>query len=836
VIKAFMTSKVKNILLLIAGLVIISCQTTSTTHFDVETVTRGVSALRADGYFIFLPSTSLRIGTNTLEVRYSHPYSKTGEGFTRVKDAEDGRTYAYTNLTPYSANRVFPCFDQPDLKGSYSITADAPASWTLVSATRESGRKQVAPDRVVWTFPKTARFSANLISLAGGPFKVWESREGQIPLRLFARQSIAAYVPVEDWFTLTRQGLKFYGEYFNYPYPFKKFDQLLVPDFTWDGMENVGAVLFSEKFAKRGKRSRIERENLAETLLHEMAHQWFGDLVTMKWWNDVWLNESFATFMSFLAMQERTEFKNAWQIFYSVNKRWGYRDDQMPNTHPIESRVADTDHAFSNFDGISYGKATSTIKQLRFFVGERPFQLGVRDFISKNAFGNAALTDFIDAIQRHTTIPLQDWSNQWLKTAGLNRLEANYSCRNGKIESFKIMQGAPSNFPLLRDHRTRIALLRTTKNSLSVYRSQNVSYNAPAEIVSFKGTACPDLVHSNFGDEDYVKTVLDPRSLKTAQAHLSMIGDPLLRTMIWTSLWDSVRDGVLPVQEYLEVIYKNLGRETNFRTLDQVLISIYGDTNGRSASAIEYLPRENETDKSLRAKQVEHLESFLWQRVQKAPSGSELQLRWLDAYVLSAETADAVQKLSQLVRGQITLPGLRLDDRRWDIIVRINSLDATTGDELEKAELAKDTSASARLSSIAAEVSRPSMTAKKSWIEKILGKNELPAAPVRKALRNLFPRNQQDIRGEFSDQFFRNLPEVALKDDSRFQELYVHLGPFQCSQKSVSDIGNYLNTEPKLPSPMLNELLLLHEEDKKCLAARKRSREASGKHKVVTKP
>ncbi|MCC7440834.1 MAG: aminopeptidase N, partial [Bdellovibrionales bacterium] len=411
-----------------------------------------------NGKFIALPAQALKVGENEAAVEFTHPYSSSGAGLYRFVDPEDKRVYVYTDFEPFDANQLFPCFDQPDLKATYLAEVSAPASWTVVSASRETeatdlpaveGQKGEA--RKLWKFPVTSRFSTYIFPLHAGPYKIWTADEpatgtveGEtIPLRLFARQSLARYVRPDDWFPATRQGFAFFQEYFASPYPFGKYDQLIVPDFNSGAMENVAAVTFSERYVKRGVPTRDDREGLAEVILHEMAHMWFGNLVTMKWWDDLWLNESFATFMAYLAAAEATEFTDIWQGFFDDTKQWAYWEDQLVTTHPIVAEVPDTSQAFANFDGITYGKGASALKQLSFLLSPPKFRDGVRAYMKKHAFQNTAMSDFMDSLSAASGTPLSGWTQSWLRTAGVNTISVDHACEGGKITRFLLTQSAP---------------------------------------------------------------------------------------------------------------------------------------------------------------------------------------------------------------------------------------------------------------------------------------------------------------------------------------------------------------------------------------------------------
>ncbi len=419
-----------------------------------------------NGFFVTLPTSYLKPGTNSVEIEFEKPFSKSGDGFYRFKDPEDGRVYTFTDFEPFNANKLFPCFDQPDLKATYTMEVLAPNDWTVITAVRENKTKS-EQGRVRWFFPTTLPFSTYIFSLHAGPYHVWKStaktQAGTIPLRLFARKTLAKYIDAQNWFKISTQGFQFFNAYFDTFYPFKKYDQVIVPDFNAGAMENVGAVTFSERFVFRGEPTRAQLLDRADVILHEMAHMWFGDLVTMKWWNDLWLNESFATFMAALASAEATEFKEAWQVFYEDTKTWAYWEDGLVTTHPIEVPVLSTDQAFANFDGITYGKGASVLKQVHFLIGAERFKAGVRDYFKKFAYKNAERKDFVSSLEQASgSNVLANWTGEWLQTKSFNVLEAEFKCDGGKITDFLVHQKLEDpEHSTLRAHKTRVGLYKT---------------------------------------------------------------------------------------------------------------------------------------------------------------------------------------------------------------------------------------------------------------------------------------------------------------------------------------------------------------------------------------
>ncbi|XQW83992.1 M1 family metallopeptidase [Thalassotalea piscium] len=368
-------------------------------------------------WFITIPKDELNTGKNTIKISYQRPYATDGSGLHRFVDPENGEVYLYTDFEPYDANKLFPHFDQPDLKATYTMQVTAPKHWQIISSTRETSIKEMGENKL-WSFPTSAKFSSYVFSLHAGNYAVWEDSFEDIPLRVFARQSLAKYINTEEWFTPTKQSFGFYNKYFDVKYPFGKYDQVVAPDFNAGAMENVAAVTFSETYISRGEKSTQAKMSLANVIAHEMAHMWFGDLVTMRWWNGLWLNESFATYMANLAVEKASDFENLWDVFYSGTKQWAYSSDDSVNTHAIELPVPSTGDAMSNFDGITYGKGASVLKQLPYYLGEENFRLGVSNYLKKFSYKNTDLDDFIGELGKAAGKDMSEWTQDWLYNAG----------------------------------------------------------------------------------------------------------------------------------------------------------------------------------------------------------------------------------------------------------------------------------------------------------------------------------------------------------------------------------------------------------------------------------
>ncbi len=782
---------------------------------DVQVNGQPLASPQYNKLFLTIAPAALHPGHNTITIRYHHPYNHSGVGLHRFKDPIDGKSYLFTHFEPYDANLLFPCLDQPDLKATYQATVTAPADWTVVSATREDKIKTTGPLKT-WHFPRSAKFSTYLFSLVAGPYTIWTSQAGKVPLRLLARQSLAKYVRHDEWFRITQQGMKFYQNYFNYPYPFKKYDQVLVPDFNAGAMENVANVTFTERTAFRSVPTVTQREALANVTLHEMAHMWFGDLVTTQWWNALWLNESFATYMAALALHEATEFQQSWHSFYSGSKQSAYWEDSLVTKHPIDTEVADTESAFVNFDGITYGKGASSLKQLAYFVGATEFRNGVRGYLKNHAFDNGRLADFLGAVEQAAHKDLSQWSKEWLKTAGTNGVKAEFECTDGKISALTLVQTPAEGEPLLRTHRTEVALFRlnisgnlVTRETASVYYS-----GARTAVPELLGKGCPDLVYPNYNDYDFVKVELDARSLATARKSIAKPEQSLMREMLWTSLWDMVREGKWPVTEYAELALTGLATETDLKVLASVLGKVAA-RDGTGQAVGRYLPNEKQVTEF-----YGRLEPFIWEQLKKAARGSDQQKVWFDNYVRAAGSDADLTTLERMLSGVLAVPGLIIDqDRRWDIIVKLSTYNRPGARELGVAELKTDPSDKGRKASIAADATQPDLETKTRWYQSFLEpKLAFPVSQLKSAMASIFPRHEQQLRELFAEKFFTSLPELAVSRNNTFLTAYAsELVPAFCTESSAQALLDYIGKHQSLPPAALKRLRVAAQEDARCV-------------------
>ncbi|MGC2653021.1 MAG: aminopeptidase N, partial [Mycobacterium sp.] len=593
-------------------------------------------------------------------------YSNTGEGLHRFVDPVDGGVYLYSQFETADAKRMFACFDQPDLKATFDVSVTAPSDWEVVS-----NAATVSVDNGVHTFARTPRMSTYLVALIAGPYTRWDDvytdDHGDIPLGIFCRATLADFMDAERLFTETKEGFGFYHKHFGVPYAFGKYDQLFVPEFNAGAMENAGAVTFLEDYVFRSKVTRASYERRAETVLHEMAHMWFGDLVTMKWWDDLWLNESFATFASVLCQAEATEYAHAWTTFANAEKSWAYRQDQLPSTHPVAADIPDLAAVEVNFDGITYAKGASVLKQLVAYVGLEHFLAGLRDYFSAHAFGNATFGDLLTALEKASGRDLSDWGQQWLKTTGLNTLRADFDVdADGNFTRFAVTQsGAEPGAGETRVHRLAIGiydddgdgkLVRTRREELDVDGSST-------EVPALRGVSRGRLVLVNDDDLTYCSLRLDPDSLDTALQRIADIAEPLPRTLVWSAAWEMTRHAELKARDFVSLVSTGVVAETEIGVAQRLLLQAqtalgsYAEPAWAEAQGwLEFADR-------------------LLELARGAQAGSDHQLAFVNALCSSLLSQRHTEVLSALLEGdsaQAGLPGLTIDlDLRWRIVTAL---------------------------------------------------------------------------------------------------------------------------------------------------------------------
>ena len=772
---------------------------------------------RYDGQRISLKPAELKPRGNQLVVSYSRAYVNNGNGLHRFKDVADGRLYHFNHFEAYYAHLVFPCFDQPDIKAPIALKVDAPRDWEVIASTTAAPPTDKGPLRS-WTFPPTPEISTYVLTLAAGPFKIWNGKAGQVPLRLLARQSVVQYIDAAEWLTITEQALAFYGKEFSYPYPYQKLDLILVPDFPAGATENLAGITLGESATVfRSKQPPAAYVKRASFITHEIAHMWFGDLVTMKWWNGLWLNESFASVMEALAVAEATKFReDSWPYFYSDYKRWAYYEDQLVTTHPIEVAIADTDQARASFDGITYGKGASVLKQLRYYLGPDKFRAGVGLYFQKYAYKNTELADFMGALAQAAGVDLGQWQKLWLQTAGLNTVRANWECTGGKIATFSLKQSAPAEHPTLRPHRTELGFYYPGKDRAGLRLDSVVTAayaGAETAVPQAVGKPCPALVFPNQNDYDYVKVALDPVSLDAVREQLGGIADRLGRQMMWWTLYDMLRDAQLSPAAYVDTVVKHLTGEVDPQILSDVLRRL-------SRDVIRYIAPAKRDE--LRG----HLEQFVKAQLDRSPAGSDRQLLFYNSYLALAFTPAAGSFLQSLLQGGAALPGLTLNqDRRWGIVQTLARLGAKNAAQLIAAELQKDATDEGRKSSFSAEAQLPELQSKTRWFQRITRsspeatENQLAMGNLREAMMQFEVPGQEPLLAPFTDRYFEELVHLSAKgEDIMFlQHMSSAMYPVQCDPKLIEKTTAFLSAHPELSAGVLKSLRVKRQEVEICL-------------------
>ena len=696
--------------------------------------------------------TNLR-DANELHVLATCEYQNIGAGLNRFKDPVDHRIYLHSQFETFDAHRMFPCFDQPDLKASFTFTVLAPSDWVVVSNNPGQAQPVAGKENIKrWTFGATPKMSSYLTAIVAGPYHGVRDRHGDVDLGIFCRQSLAQYLDPEEIFTITKQGLDFYGEAYKYPYPFQKYDQLFVPEFSAGAMENIGCVTFNEYLIFRSKVTEAVREDRANTILHEMAHMWFGDLVTMRWWDDLWLNESFATFMSVLAQVEATRFKNGWVTFANQYKAGARRQDQLPTTHPIAADVPDIESVHLNFDAITYNKGACVLRQLVAYVTQDTFLRGVQRYIKQRQYSNASLSDFLSDIEAGSGRDLKAWSKLWLETAGLNTLRPLATSQSDTIGSLAIKQEAPPEFPTIRPHRLAVGLYDRKSDGLQLRRRVELDVaEEDTPVKDFDGEHLADLLLVNDLDLTYAKIRLDDRSLATATEHLAELADPLARAITWAALWDMLRDAAIPARRYLPLILNNIHGETDIGVVQDLLaqassaIFVYGDPANQEA-ALETLAKH-----SLRT-------------LDAAPGGSDLQLAWAHAFISAARSTEHLSVVRGMLDGIKVFIGLKVDtDLRWAIVHALAGVGQDDG--LIDAELKRDPTDEGQRHAVSARAARPTAEAKEQVWAALMEDLTLPLATMRSMMRGFHRFDQRNLLEPYAARYFQALANVWKERD-----------------------------------------------------------------------
>ncbi|XRQ12490.1 aminopeptidase N [Actinomadura welshii] len=732
---------------------------------------------------------------NELRVVADCAYSRSGEGLHRFVDPVDGGVYLYSQFETADAHRMYTCFDQPDLKATFEFTVKAPEDWEVV--TNEPAESAGGG---TWRFPPTPRISTYITALIAGPYHVVRDEYRRdngtvIPLGVFCRASLAEHLDAPEIVEVTRQGFAYFEEVFGREYPFTKYDQLFVPEFNAGAMENAGAVTFLEDYVFRSRVTDAAYERRAETILHEMAHMWFGDLVTMRWWDDLWLNESFATYMSVLCMAEATQWKGAWTTFANLEKAWAYRQDQLPSTHPISADMVDIRAVEVNFDGITYAKGASVLKQLVAYVGLDNFLEGVRRYFDRHAWGNTVLTDLLGALEETSGRDLASWSKEWLETAGVNTMRPDFELDgDGNFASFAVLQEAKADYPTLRSHRLAIGLYdRTAEGIVRRERVELDVVGTRTEVPQLVGEKRPDLVLVNDDDLAYAKIRLDENSQRTLIGSIGDIKDGLPRALCWSAAWDMTRDAEMATRDYVRLVTTGIRGVTDISVTQTLL---------RQAR----LAVQQYADPAWRREGQALLADTLAELAREAEAGSDLQLAYTQAFAASAVSDDHLAFVQGLLDGSEVLDGLTVDtDLRWTLLRRL-VVTGRAGEAEIDAEHRRDRTAAGERHAAGCKAAIPSAEAKAAAWERIVS-GDLPNAVYRATLGGFVEPDQADLLVPYADRYFAEVGRIWREWSSDMSQTFAEVAyPFLVIEQSTVDrTESYIAEEE--PPPALARLL-----------------------------
>ncbi|WP_096289353.1 aminopeptidase N [Mycobacterium ahvazicum] len=736
-------------------------------------------------------------------------YSNTGEGLHRFVDPVDDETYLYSQFETADAKRMFACFDQPDLKATFDLRVTAPAHWKVIS----NGATTSVEDGV-HSFAVTPRMSTYLVALIAGPYSQWtdsyRDEHGEIPLGIYCRSSLAEHMDAERLFTETKQGFSFYHKNFGVPYAFGKYDQLFVPEFNAGAMENAGAVTFLEDYVFRSKVTRASYERRAETVLHEMAHMWFGDLVTMTWWDDLWLNESFATFASVLCQAESTEYTSAWTTFATVEKSWAYRQDQLPSTHPIAADIPDLHAVEVNFDGITYAKGASVLKQLVAYVGLEHFLAGLRDYFRTHAFGNATFSDLLSALEQASGRDLSNWGQQWLKTTGLNTLRPEFDTdADGKFTRFAVTQsGAAPGAGETRVHRLAVGIYDDdgAGKLVRVHREELDVDGPQTEVPGLVGISSGKLILVNDDDLTYCSLRLDAQSLRTALERVADIADPLPRSLVWSAAWEMTREAELRARDFVALVSGGVQAETEVGVAQRLLMQAQ---TALGSYAEPGWAREHGwpqfTDRVLALARA-------------AEPGSDHQLAFVNTLCSSVLADRHIAALADLLDrdpSELGLAGLEIDtDLRWRIVTALATAGDIDADGIETpfidAEVRRDPTATGKRHGAQAAAARPQLEVKEQAFITVVEDDTVANTSARSIVGGFAAPGQGELLKPFTARYFQAIPGVWARRSSEVaQTVVIGLYPsWNISEEGIAAADEFLSAPDSEVPPALRRLVL----------------------------
>lgn len=728
---------------------------------------------------------------NTLVVDLEAIYSVSGEGLHRFVDPADSEVYLYTQFEVADARRMYACFDQPDLKATFTLSAITPNHWEVISNNPVAASENLAGDKKKTSFTTTPVMSTYITALVAGPYhKEFDIYKGEkeVPLGIYCRKSLAEHLDASEIFLITKQGFEYFEREFGLAYPFDKYDQLAVAEFNAGAMENAGCVTFAEDYFVF--RSKVTDKNYnwrANVILHEMAHMWFGDLVTMSWWDDLWLNESFAEWASYTALADATKFKNSWTTFNAERKNWAYRQDQLSSTHPIVVDMHDLEAVRTNFDGITYAKGASVLQQLVAHVGKANFVAALKKYFAKHAWKNTTLNDLLVELEATSGRDLKPWVDTWLCTAGVNTLRPEITVVDGKYTEVSIKQEPPkmpAGSQELRPHRMSVGIYDLADGKLLRRKSHELDVaGSSTSIGAFKGEREGDLLLINDGDLSYGKIRFDAKSIQTLIANLSGVEEPITRALCWSATWDMLRDGELSASEYVPMAVTGLATEKDVSVVSMTLIQL--------GTAVELYACDENRDK-VREQVANGVEILL----EQAKEGSDMQLQYARSFASFAFSDRQHSRIKDMLDGR--LPGLVVDaDLRWHFINSLAERGKSTSAAID-AELQRDKTASGHKYAASARAALPTVAAKeKAWQDALGGElsNHIHDATIAGFNRPL----QRELTKSYIDRYFDSLISVWEKLSYELASTVVtgFFPAYQVNQEVLSKAEAWLNGSGK---------------------------------------
>jgi aminopeptidase N len=784
--------------------------------WGIEVNARKADDAREVNDHILIPGAYLKKGENVIRLNFESPIAASGSAVTRYLDREDKSEYIYTLFVPSDASTAFPCFDQPDLKARFKLEARVPSDWRVITNTEQTPQVTIqdtsSGGKIIRRFYETEPLSTYLFAFAAGPFQEFRDEASQIPMRLFVRQSKVerARKELQEVFRLNREGLIFLAKYFDYKYPFPKYDMVVLPEFAYGGMEHAGATfLREESILFPSDPTANDFINRAELMFHEAAHQWFGDLVTMRWFDDLWLKEGFATFMAYKAIEAIMPQYDAWKVFYQKTKPSAYLTDVTRGTTPIWQEISNLSAAKSAYGNIVYRKAPSMLRQAEFYLTPPKFQKAVQLLLKEHAFANAEWADLVRSFERTSERKLDVWAAAWVKKRGMPDVRVEWEAtERGRIKSFVVRQGdvlgEGGAWPM------RVKLLLAYENAQPETLTLDLKGAGAMPVSEVIGRARPLYVFANYEDYGYGRFLLDPQSRSSVILKLGTVKEDFLRALLWGSLWDSVREAELAPTEYINLAVKHVGSELDEVTVQSIL-------NRTSTAFNRYLSKEQMREVAPR------LEGLLSERMRGAETVG-LRITYFRAFVSVAMTDEARATLKSILRDELKIPGMTLRSRdRFDIMTALLGRNDTDAPQLLEKLGAQDTSDDARRYSFAAAAARASEATKKKYFNAYLNDAKLAESWIEASLNPFNTIHQSELTAAYLEPALKQLP--TLKRTRKIFFVNGWLSAFiggQCNEAALKTVENFLGRESTLDRDLRLKVLEVVDGLERCVRIKRK--------------